>query len=100
MIDLYLRAVNRESMVSGLVSAGFHINNEAGNLQHPRVLLDEIGLLFTPTGEIMKTEDGYDYPVLAQVDGWHANLRVLDDELAVAFKHLCCDCKTPSRVWA
>ena len=100
MIDLYLKSADKTEMETILIKGGFERSKESGELHHPRICLDAIGDIHKPTGGMITSEGGYEYPVLEKLVGYHVNLRVLDDELAGAFLHACCDCKTPSRVWA
>jgi hypothetical protein len=34
---------------------------------------DVIGIISKPTGEVEVDDEGYEYPTLAPIDGWHVN---------------------------
>ena len=82
----------------GLVldDAGAVINEgyRAGNYEN----IDVIGTIFKPTGRTNTTEDGFEYPDMAPIDGWHVNIRhsveapELDAYAVVP--------RNPVRVWA
>ena len=95
MIDLYLRTNTQEEMREALLVAGFSQAKD-GRLWHPDIHLDEVGVIYKPTGKTLKAPNGSEH---APIFGWHVNLRIMDDELAYLFMGLCCDCSTPSRVW-
>ena len=40
--------------------------------------IDLIGTVYKPTGEVVVDDDGIEAPVMAPVQGYHANVRVLD----------------------
>ena len=99
MIDLYLRTSTQEEMREALLVAGFSRTKD-GRLWHPAIHLDEVGVIYKPTGKTLKAPNGSEFPEHAPIFGWHVNLRIMDDSLAPSFFNLSCDCSTPSRVWA
>lgn len=100
MIDLYLRAADKAEMETLLIKGGFERSEESGELHHPRICLDAIGDIYKPTGEMIASKGGYEYPAMEKIAGYHVNLRVLDDALAESFTEYKCVCETPVRVWA
>ncbi|PRP71516.1 hypothetical protein BUE93_05825 [Chromobacterium amazonense] len=98
MIDLYLKAASWEAMRAALIHGGF-VCEEEGTLCHPRALLDEIGTLYQETGRVTLVA-GEAVPETQAVDGYHVNLRLLDDALADGFRALAIHVDTPARVWA
>jgi len=34
---------------------------------------DVIGIIYKPTDEVQVDDEGYEYPIMAPVDGWHVN---------------------------
>ena len=42
--------------------------------------IDTIGVIYKPTGVMIKDKDGIEYPEMASVDGWHVNVWVLPEE--------------------
>ena len=45
--------------------------------------LDLVGTIYKPTGNMLQSEDGFDYPETAPLDGWHVNMacNALSDDL-------------------
>ena len=41
--------------------------------------IDVVGLLQEPTGDTLTDDDGMEYPEMAALDGWHVNIRLLND---------------------
>jgi len=60
--------------------------------------IDTIGIIYKPTGETTE-QDGMAVPVMAPVDGWHVNVRVVDED-AEALQAFEVHPATPLRVWA
>ena len=60
--------------------------------------VDEIGIIYLPTGEMVSGEDG-DELVMAPIDGWHVNVRTMSQEVADALRHLEVTPDNPVRVW-
>lgn len=110
---IYLKAADQATFEAALVECGWkwddeyrvvvdedgnetttdEIINEAGmstfTANHS---LDIIGVIQQPTGEMLThtSEDGatYEYPEMAPIDGYHANLLLHGDELPEALKPL------------
>lgn len=63
-------------------------------------MLDIIGTIYTPTGTMLTDTDGNEYPEMAALDGFHANLReVLTEEQAAALPTIPAPTH-PVRKWA
>jgi hypothetical protein len=60
--------------------------------------IDTIGIIYKPTGETTE-QDGVAVPVMAPVEGWHVNVRVVDED-AEALQAFEVHPATPLRVWA
>jgi hypothetical protein len=60
--------------------------------------IDTIGIIYKPTGETTE-QDGMAVPVMAPVEGWHVNVRVVDED-AEALQAFEVHPATPMRVWA
>lgn len=58
--------------------------------------IDMIGVICKPTGQIINTTEG-DMPEMAPVDGYHVNVRVLEE--APELEAYCVFPVTPHRVW-
>lgn len=61
--------------------------------------IDEIGVIYQPTGEVVISSDGDEVDVSAPIDGWHVNIRTLNAKAADALRHLEVTPINPVRVW-
>ena len=52
------------------------------------VRVDDIGAIYAPTGKTLTDDDGNEYPEMAAVAGYHANLRKLTDKADTLIQHL------------
>lgn len=63
-------------------------------------MLDIIGTVYQPTGNMLTDAEGFEYPEMAPVSGYHANLREdLTDEQQAALPTIKAPA-TPMRIWA
>jgi len=66
--------------------------------------IDVVGVIYRPTGETLVDDEGNEWPETAPLDGWHVNIRLLNDTMLEAVEALDDEYgvvpKTPSRVWA
>ena len=60
--------------------------------------IDEIGIIYLPTGDIVSGEDGSE-PVMAPIEGWHVNVRTLSSEAHGALRYLEVTPEIPAREW-
>ena len=66
--------------------------------------IDVVGVIQKPTGVTLTDDEGYEYPEMAALDGWHVNLRLSgegrrDDAEALAAYTVDPTPVTPARVW-
>ena len=52
------------------------------------VRVDDIGSIYEATGKTLTDDDGNEYPEMAAVAGYHANLRKLSDKADTLIQHL------------
>jgi len=52
------------------------------------VRVDDIGSIYAPTGKTLTDDEGNEYPEMAAVAGYHANLRKLSDKADTLIQHL------------
>ena len=52
------------------------------------VRVDDIGVIYEPTGKTLTDDEGNSYPEMAAVAGYHANLRKLSDKADTLIQHL------------
>lgn len=97
MIDIYLRAPDRDTMDAALAAAG--LTNEDGRPGAPDIRWSRIGTISRATGEV----DKEGLPIMEEVPGYHANLRLMREATAEelnALAPLTIDPPaTPYRVW-
>ena len=79
MTDIYLKARTEAALYKALEAAGIVAQGEDGwhVTDGHKYALDVIGTIYRPTGETTLV-DGIETPVMAAVDGFHANLRVIN----------------------
>jgi hypothetical protein len=66
--------------------------------------IDIVGVIYKATGVIMTDDEGNEYPETAPLDGWHVNLRLLNDTMIEAAdavnSQYGVEPENPVRVWA
>jgi len=79
MNDYYLRASDATALYDVLEAAGVVTEGDQGwqVTDAHKYALDVIGAIYKPTGKVLQTEDG-EVPEMKPVDGFHANLRVIN----------------------
>jgi len=79
MSDYYLRATTAAALYSALEAAGVVTQGEGGYhvTDAHRYALDVIGAIYAPTGKMLQNDEG-EVPEMKLLDGFHANLRVID----------------------
>ena len=72
-------------------------------MHSPDHSFDIIGVIHKPTGNTLTTEDGFEYPETAPIDGWHVNLRIrknyMRDEAEAIDSQYGVTPTTPYRSW-
>ncbi|MGL4350980.1 MAG: hypothetical protein ACRCT2_10530 [Plesiomonas shigelloides] len=99
--DFYFKFSDKEVIADHLGLMGFY-RNMADELVHDnrQVSVSEVGIISVPSGEVI-ISDGEEIPVMQQSDGWHVNIRSLDDELSEKLASLPNQefTETPIQVW-
>ena len=100
--DFYLKLASEASMPS-VLSAFYDDEGEfVGNTAD--YAIDVVGVIKKPTGVTFTDGEGFVYPEMAALDGWHVNLRLSGDgrradaEALVAYT-VDPSPATPARVW-
>jgi hypothetical protein len=66
--------------------------------------IDLVGVIYEPTGETLTDDEGNEYPETAPLDGYHLNIRLLNDTMREAVDAIEAEYgltpNSPSRVWA
>jgi hypothetical protein len=105
MTDFYLAFPDQVTADAVLYTTHDATTDEDGNVTTEAYVtpnyanIDTIGIIYKPTGETME-QDGMTVPVMAPIDGWHVNVRVVGGEDAEALQAFEVTPTTPMRVWA
>ena len=79
MIDYYLKFASEEEAKEVLFANDLlleYTNDEVTYLSaSPIASIDYVGIIFKPTGKILKDKEGLEYPEMKALDGYHVNLR-------------------------
>ena len=99
MTDLYLKFTDKAEATSVLYTQEPTAWDEQGNVTatEPRQAyanISTIGIIYKPTGET----DAEGNPVMASLDGWHVNVRVVGED-ATALEAFAVTPTLPVRVW-
>ena len=66
--------------------------------------IDIVGVIYKPTGNMLTDDEGNEYPEIAPLDGYHLNIRLLNDTMREAAEAVNADygvvVNSPSRTWA
>ena len=79
-LDIHLKFPDQDTATLLLVKSGVWLtitglDDKVVYGDAPGYLTDVIGLIYKPTGLKLKSEDGIEYDEMADVGGWHVNLR-------------------------
>ena len=100
-LDINLKFPDEATATSAFVKEGvwlkFTDEDKILYRDAPNYLTDVIGLIYKPTGKKLVNEDGFEYDEVADVGGWHVNLR---GELPEAIKpYRITVTGIPHRIW-
>ena len=66
--------------------------------------IDIVGVIYKPTGVMLTDDEGNEYPEQSPLEGWHVNIRLLNDAMREAAEAVNETYgvvpATPARVWA
>ena len=111
--DFFLKLSSEADMPS-VLSAFYRQDPETGadDVGEPYLVMhthdyaiDVVGVIHEPTGNMLTSDAGFEYPEVAALDGWHINIRILNDTNRADVEALSAyfvdpEPVTPSRVWA
>lgn len=104
MNNYYLRFTNeaefRETfLVLNLASIEPIFGTESDTQFVPKVITDVIGLIYTPTGNVLQNEEGLQYPEMKPLEGYHVNIKAdLEDDILSQLPTI--SVANPVRKWA
>lgn len=101
-LDIHLKFPDEATAVSLMLEAGLleQVTDEEGNtfnIQGQGQMIDIIGPIYKATGAMLTDENGSEYPEMADVGGWHVNMRGELPESIAPYKIVVSG--IPYRIW-
>jgi hypothetical protein len=101
-LDIHLKFPDEVTAISLMLECGLlqqftDDNGNIINLQSQGQMIDIIGLIHKATGRMLTHDDGVEYPEMADVGGWHVNMRGDLPEIIKPYKITVTG--TPHRIW-
>lgn len=94
---IYLKAADEATFNQAVVDAGWtyeevtdpenvEVTETVVNYYTATHSLDVIGTIYVETGNMLTDDNGGEYPEMAPIEGWHANLLLHGEELPAALE--------------
>jgi hypothetical protein len=101
-LDIHIKFPDEATAISLLHKTGLleKFTDEEGktfNVQGQGKMVDIIGPIYKATGTMLINEQGFEYPEMADVGGWHVNIRGELPEALRPYKITVTG--TPYRIW-
>jgi hypothetical protein len=101
-LDIHLKFPDEATAVSLMLEVGLleQVTDEEGNtfnVQGQGQMIDIIGPIYKATGTMLTDEEGFEYPEMADVGGWHVNMRGELPESIAPYKIVVSG--IPYRIW-
>lgn len=96
-LDIHLKFPNEATATSLMLATGLLRQVEDQIVQGQGQMIDIIGPIYKPTGVILTDEEGFEYPEMADIGGWHINMRGELPEALQPYKITVTG--TPYRIW-
>lgn len=98
-MDLYLKFADEAAAAAVLYTLHPEVTDEQGTVTEAYTTanyanIDTIGIIYKPTGEV----DAEGSPVMAALDGWHVNVRVVNED-PTPLEQYAVTPSMPVRVW-
>lgn len=74
MNEYYLKASDEQTLIDTLKAAGFKTSDGQLQYESRQHCLILRGTLHEPTGKMLTDDEGFEYPEMQAVDGYHADL--------------------------
>jgi hypothetical protein len=102
LLDIHLKfpdeaAATRLMLETGLLTQMTDRKGNVINVQGQNQMIDIIGPIYKATGAMLTNEKGFEYPEMADIGGWHVNMRGQLPEALVPYKTIVKG--TPYRIW-
>jgi hypothetical protein len=96
-LDIHLKFPDEATAVSLMLETGLLQQVEDQVVQGEGQMIDIIGPIYKATGTMLTNEEGNEYPEMADVGGWHVNMRGELPESIKPYKITVSG--TPYRIW-
>jgi hypothetical protein len=96
-LDIHLKFPDETTATSLMLEAGLLQQVEDQIIQGQGQMIDIIGPIYKATGAMLTDAEGVEYPEMADVGGWHVNMRGELPEAIKPFKITVTG--TPYRIW-
>ena len=101
-LDIHLKfpdaaTATRLMLETGLLQQFTDDDGNIINVQGHGKIIDIIGTIYKTTGVSLTNEEGFEYPEMADIGGWHVNMRGELPEILRPYKITVTG--TPYRIW-
>lgn len=101
-LDIHLKFPDEGTATSLMLETGLlqQLTDDEGNtfnVQGQGQMIDIIGPIYKATGIILTNTEGFEYPEIVDIGGWHVNMRGELPEALVPYKTIVKG--TPYRIW-
>jgi hypothetical protein len=96
-LDIHLKFPDKVTATRLMLEAGLLQQVKDQIVQGQGQMIDIIGPIHKATGVMLTGEDGFEYPEMADIGGWHVNMRGELPETLVPYKTIVKG--TPYRIW-
>ena len=83
-------------LANGVWSQTTDEDNAVYYFDSPGYLTDVIGPIYKATGKMLTDEEGMEYPEMADIGGWHVNMR---GSVPAAIQQYVVQVNSPYRIW-
>ena len=96
-LDIHLKFPDEATATSLMLEAGLLQQVEDQIVQGQGQMIDIIGPIYKATGTMLTSKEGFEYPEMADIGGWHVNMRGESPEAIAPYKITVTG--TPYRIW-
>jgi hypothetical protein len=101
-LDIHLKFPDEATAIGLMLEVGLldqvtDIEGNVTNIQGQGQMIDIIGPIYKATGVMLTDEEGTEYPEIADIGGWHVNMRGELPEAIAPYKITVSG--TPYRIW-
>ena len=96
-LDIHLKFPDEATATNLMLKAGLLVQIGNQTVQGQGQMIDIIGPIYKATGTMLTDKEGNEYPDMADVGGWHVNMRGDLPEIIKPYKIRVTG--TPYRIW-